>query len=323
MENGILHFAGNIISPLKTHLGFSQKWNESKDKNIVQEVRIVPKGSCFVVEVIYNLSRTYKEGDLSCLFDSSRHIGIDLGINNLLSIVSNQPDLKPVLVNGKHLKSLNAWFNRRAASLRSTNNWKHLNAIGFKRHRQMRDALHKASNFVRAYCLDNDIGLVVIGHNKGWKQNVNLGKVNNQKFVSIPHSVLISQIQYKFEAAGIKVVMREEAYTSKASLLHNDAIPSYPIKEDKPSFSGKRVARGLYKSPLGLINADVNAAGNILRKETGDAFGPTRRGVVFSPVVVTLGKNPKPITRKDGLKSDLLTQKSIPELKPIPILELV
>jgi len=146
----------------------------------------------------------------------------------------------------------------------------------------------------------------VIGHNQGWKQEVNLGKVNNQKFVSIPHSILIEQIKYKCEAAGIEVVIREEAYTSKASALDNDPMPKAPNQGQENSFSGRRVKRGLYKSKSGLINADVNAAMNILRKETGDVFGPASRGVVFSPTVITLGTAPRKTVRKNPFNSQLL-----------------
>jgi len=306
VEDGKIIFADHVIAPLQTHFEFSQGWNSKQSETIAQEVRIVPKGSCFVIEVVYNLSSLEGVKTDPVLLDRSRSIGIDLGINNLLAIVSNQPDLKPVLVNGKHIKSVNAWYNKRASQLRSTGQWRHLQQCGFKRHRQIKDALHRASNYVTQYCFANDVGLVVLGHNQGWKQEVNLGKVNNQKFVSIPHSVLIEQIKYKCESAGIEVVIREESYTSKASALDNDPMPKAPNRGQENSFSGRRVKRGLYKSKSGLINADVNAAMNILRKETGDAFGPASRGVVFSPTMITLGTAPRKTVRKNSLSSQLL-----------------
>lgn len=306
VDNGKIIFADNVIAPLQTHFEFSQGWNAKQSENIAQEVRVVPKGSCFVIEVVYNLSRMEKVKTDPVLLDHSRKIGIDLGINNLLAIVSNQPDLKPVLVNGKHIKSINAWYNKRAAQLRSSGQWRHLQQCGFKRHRRIKDALHRASNYVRQYCQTNDVGMVVIGHNPGWKQEVNLGKVNNQKFVSIPHSVLIAQIKYKCEADGIEVIVREESYTSKACALGNDSMPKTYAPGQENSFSGRRVKRGLYRSRFGVVNADVNAAMNILRKETGDVFGPASRGVVFSPTVITLGSAQSNAVRRNPVGGLLL-----------------
>jgi IS605 OrfB family transposase len=142
---------------------------------------------------------------------------------------------------------------------------------------------------VANYCVSNNIGTLVIGLNKRWKDGANMGKVNNQKFVSIPHSILIEQIKYKCYVLGVKVIVREESYTSKASALDGDFIPTHGDKVI-PNFSGRRVKRGLYKSPQGLLNADVNAALNMLRKETGEALNALAcRGCVFQPVLVTLG----------------------------------
>ena len=338
VDAGTLVFADSVIAPIKTRFKFSQNWNEKKGQNVAQEIRVVPKGACFVLEMVYDSALLCTDGQFSTLFDQQKHLGIDLGINNLMAVVSNQQELKPVLINGKPLKSVNAWYNRRAAKLASTGNWKHLKAVAFKRQCRIVDALHRASHFVRSYCQTHDIGLVVIGHNQGWKQDVNLGRVNNQKFVYIPHSVLINQIKYKCEAAGIAVVVNEESYTSKASALDNDSMPTKHAKpkpgenvessekktvEEKPKFSGKRVKRGLYKTQWGAINADVNAAANILRKVTGDAFGPACRGAVFSPVTITLGSHPRTATRRGLGKQNCVLPNQVLEAKPIPIPELV
>ena len=122
------------------------------------------------------------------------------------------------------------------------------------------------------YCLAHDLGRIVIGHNKDWKQEANLGKRNNQTFVNIPHSVLIEQIRYKAESLGIEVVVREESYSSKASALDFDEIPTCGDKKTV-HFSGKRIHRGLYRCGTGrLINADIQAAMNIGRKELGNEW---------------------------------------------------
>lgn len=135
-------------------------------------------------------------------------------------------------------------------------------------------------------CLENDIGQIIIGKNIDWKQSVNIGKRNNQQFVSIPHNKLIEQIRYKAQAMGIEIRETEEAYTSKADALALDVLPTYK-KGVKHTFSGTRKKRGLYQSSIGkLLNADVNGAMNILRKVIGDDFvkGLADRGCVFQPM---------------------------------------
>src|SRR5262249_49338266 len=101
-----------------------------------------------------------------------------------------------------------------------------------------------------------------------WKQEVDMGTRNNQTFVQLPHSWFIQMLQYKAQLVGITVVVREESYTSKASFLDLDDIPTYdPKRAGKPKFSGKREKRGLYRAKDGRrINADINASYNILRK---------------------------------------------------------
>ena len=134
-----------------------------------------------------------------------------------------------------------------------------------------------------------------------WKQAINIGKVNNQKFVQIPHAILINQIEYKLRALGVTITIREESYTSKASALDNDDIPTYKKDQDSitPLFTGKRIKRGLYKSSKGLINADIYGALNILRKETGeDVSHLACRGLVFCPTVICFSKTKTTVKRE-------------------------
>jgi putative transposase len=164
--------------------------------------------------------------------------------------------------------------------------------IGLNRYLKLQDYMHKASNQVIQYCLKNDIGKIVIGKNKDWKQNINIGKVNNQKFVNIPFESLISKIEYKAKNHNIEVILQEESYTSKSDALALDNLPKYNKKDNKKhSFLGKRVKRGLYQSSIGkLINADINGAINILRKAIGDGFvqNLVNKGYVFNPEVIAL-----------------------------------
>ena len=297
---GTLFFASNILPPIKTNFSFSQNWNAKVKDTIALEVRIVPKGTCYVIEVIYDEAKAAKEGSFCLLLDKSRKAGIDLGVNNIIAIASDQ-QVRPVLVNGKALKSINASYNKRVANLRSRGKYSHIRAVTNKRHRRIKDLIHRSSSAVIKYCLENNIGSVVIGHNKNWKQDINIGKVNNQKFVSIPHSILISQIQYKCYKAGIKTMIQEESYSSKASALDNDFIPEYGnIPGDVALlFSGRRAKRGLYKSKSGLLNADINGALNILRKATGEALPLACKGFVSNPIVTDLIKNSATIRREN------------------------
>lgn len=165
--NGVLYFADNLLPPIRTQFSFSQSWNALVGNDILKEIRIVPKGSCFILEVIFDSSMIFVEGALCPLLDKSRQAGIDLGIDNLIAIATNQHDITPALVKGTALKSINAFYNKRVAQLRAQGKFGHINSITLKRHRRIKDALHKASSFVVDFCVKNDIGTLVIGHNTG------------------------------------------------------------------------------------------------------------------------------------------------------------
>ena len=136
----------------------------------------------------------------------------------------------------------------------------------------MEDAMHKLAKKIVLWCADKNVSKIIIGKNKGWKQEVNIGKTNNQNFVQIPHTLLINYIKTLAEKMGMQMVEVDESYTSKASFVDMDKIPVY--KKDANTiyiFSGTRIKRGLYKDSLGrVINADLNAAGNIMRKVIPD-----------------------------------------------------
>ncbi|MBD2388341.1 IS200/IS605 family accessory protein TnpB-related protein, partial [Cylindrospermum sp. FACHB-282] len=145
--------------------------------------------------------------------------------------------------------------------------------------------LHTASKRVIDWCVQHQIGILVIGHNVTWKQEINLGRKNNQQFVNIPHYRLIEMLTYKAQLKGIKVIITEESYTSQASALDGDDLPKYGDK--KPVFQGKRIARGLYKTgDSRLLNADINGSFNIIRKVIPDVFDQGIKGLPFNPVVV-------------------------------------
>ena len=203
--------------------------------------------------------------------DKSRVTGIDLGLRNLVTIANNIGEA-PIVVKGGVVKSINQFFNKEKARLQriyakqGIKKSKRMKKLSVKRERKLKDFLHKVSKFVAEWCASHNIGRLVIGYNKEWKQEANLGKRNNQNFVQIPFRTLIQQIKYKAEERGIEVILVEEDHTSKCSFLDNEPI------EHRDEYAGRRI-RGLFKTERGtIINADVNAAYNIIRKAIPEAF---------------------------------------------------
>ena len=147
------------------------------------------------------------------------------------------------------------------------------------------DKIHKISRFIVNHCIENNIGTVVIGLNKGWKKGINLGKKTNQKFVEIPFSILVDKIVYKSKLIGIDVITHEESYTSKIDHLALESLK----KQD--TYLGKRKRRGLFQSSVGkLLNADINGAIGIGRKVFGDSFVERiiGSGLAFNPIRVNI-----------------------------------
>ncbi len=274
-----------IIKPSK--LPISVK-TQQKD---IDQVRIVPRKGFYVVEVVYG-----KE-PVQANVNPILYAGIDLGITNLATVASNAPGFQPVIVNGRPVKSINQFYNKRRAELQKklghTGSTKRMERMTNKRNRRIDHYLHAASKKIIDLLVQAEIGILVVGKNDGWKQEVEMGKRNNQQFVQIPHARFIQMLTYKAELVGIAVLVTEESYTSKASFLDRDPLPvRKPNDEEKHTFSGKRIKRGLYRASDGrLINADMNGASNILRKVAPNAFGS--EGVeesVVPPVRITLTK---------------------------------
>jgi putative transposase len=180
--------------------------------------------------------------------------------------------IKPILINGRIIKSINQYYNKKVASLKEKLpkgifTSKKIQFLSRKRKNKINDYFHKASAYILHYLINNDVSKIVIGHNTSWKQNIKLGRRNNQNFVYIPYNSLIEMLKYKCELNGIEVVIREEAYTSKCSFLDIEDIG----KQEK--YQGTRTKRGLFISANGKeINADINGALNILRKEIKNQF---------------------------------------------------
>lgn len=250
----------------------------------VQQVRIIPRRGFYMVEVIYE--REPKPAAVN----PALHAGVDIGLNNLATITSDKPGFVPRLVNGRPVKSINQFYNKRRAELQSQLGEAHtsnrLERITTKRTRRIDHYLHTASRQVIALLVNEGIGTLVIGKNPLWKQEISIGRRNNQNFVAVPHARFIEMLTYKAQLVGIQVIVTEESYTSKASFLDADPLPVYGSAEAASAvFSGKRVKRGLYRAADGTpLNADVNGAYNIIRKVAPEAFAQGSRGCVVHPV---------------------------------------
>lgn len=259
-----------------------------QDKKIHQ-IHIVPKHNGRFFEIVYMFDDKEPE---QVKLNNSKFLGIDLGVNNLASCVTNEG--KSFIVDGKKLKSINQWYNKELARLSSIKDKQKIKGftnqqylITRKRNNRVQNYLYCAAKKIIQYCLDNHIGNIVVGYNDGFQEDPNLGKVNNQNFVMIPLGKLKSRLEYLCKQYGIHFVLQEESYTSKASFFDNDEMPKWnPQNPKQGNFSGRRVYRGLYKTSTGYtFNADVNGALNILRKsKLTDLSVLQRRGAVNTPL---------------------------------------
>lgn len=267
IKRGIIHLSGTDFK-IKTKI----------DRSSINQVRIVPKNSYYKVEVIYEID------EIEELEDNDRYAAIDLGVNNLATVSFN--DSKPFIINGKPLKSINQFYNKRKAELQSklkgnrkTSN--RIESITRKRNNKVKNYLHKASRYIVNHLVSTNVNTLIIGKNDNWKQEANISKKNNQNFVLIPHSQFINMLSYKCKLVGIAVIMTEESYTSKCSFIDNEEMKHNEV------YKGKRVKRGLFRTNKGkFINADLNGSLNIMRKVIGEFHYPIE--VCSTPVVKTM-----------------------------------
>lgn len=281
-----LHNGKNIRIPFPKRL----------EGKTIKEVRILPVNHGQYYKIQYVYVQEEEPQDL----DTSKALGIDLGVDNLATCVPSVGT--PFIIDGRKLKSINRYWNKQKAYYQAIadrqgikgGKTKRICSLTAKRNNQVKDTIRKASRYIVNYCISHDIGILVVGYNEGFKRNSNLGKKNNQNFVQLPLGNLRQGLQYLCERYGIQYIEQEESYTSKSSYLDNDVLPVY--KAEQPyagAFSGKRIYRGLYKSANGTtINADVNGAANILRKAkvNGYPFGLPDSGCLAHPLRISFSQ---------------------------------
>ncbi len=245
------------------------------------------------------VSISYESEELNSDLNKDEFMSIDLGMNNLCSCVSSEDCF---IINGKPLKSINQFYNKKVSKLKSERpvksdkqdfnyNKKKIDCLSFKRSKKIDDFLHKASKHIVSFCVSHKIGTLVVGRNKGWKDSIRLGKKTNQNFVTIPFYKLLKMLEYKCRKVGINLALQEESYTSKCDSLAFEKIGFH----DDDKYKGERIKRGLFKSSIGkIINADINGALNILRKylKEVDEFSVIQkiidRGLILRPYIINV-----------------------------------
>lgn len=296
MNEDRLRYINKNFLTFPDHLGIKPIETRLNDGTDLREVRIIPliKRCHYKIEIVYKKVidkiriGKYKDKFISINelnLDPNRIIGIDTGQENVITIANNI-GLSPIIIKGGILLSINQWFDKIGSRLYQTyyrqQSFKgqeskgkkivmgsKMKILSFNRTNKILDILHKISRYIINYCINNRIGTIVWGRNPGWKQNINIGKRNNQKFTKIPHYLLFKILKYKTEEIGIKVIDIEESHTSKCSFLDLENIGH----KEKGQYLGKRIKRGLFRSLKGIVlNADVNAAYNMIRKVFLDAF---------------------------------------------------
>jgi putative transposase len=284
MKDGYIYFSWTPLKPLNNHF----KSIYPNDRIFAARFKI--RNHDYILEVIHELEIPEIEAK------GNRIAAIDIGVDNLATVVSNC-GIPPFAINGKPLKSINHYYNKNLASLKSDlkiktgkNHSNRINSLTAKRNRKVDDYMHKASKIIVDWCMQNQIDTLVLGHNEGWKQECKLGNEHNKKdtkranqnFVCIPFNSLIEKLAYKCENVGITFIEREEAYTSGTSFL--DSEPPTKKFFDK----SRRIHRGMFVANDGTeINADVNAAYQILRKAFPDKEIVCDRETGLHPVIIT------------------------------------
>ena len=270
-EKGEIHF-----SVLKLQ---GYHWKSRCIGRLIQ-VRFVPRGNNYVMEAVYEVEIEDKVNG-----EMNRVIAIDLGVDNFAT-VTNNIGLNPFIINGKPLKSINQFYNKRLAKEKSElmkrNGlyWSNkLDSINFKRHKRVKDYIHKSSAYIVKWCVKNNIDTIIVGKNKKWKQN----KDNMQNFVFIPYDIFIEQLEYKCENVGIRFIKVEESYTSGTSFLDNEEPCRDNYNKDR------RIYRGLFESNNGLlINADVNGSYQIMEKVIPNAIDRYGIEAILTPMIINI-----------------------------------
>lgn len=289
IKDGILHIGlSKSMQKSESIKGIKLPFPKHINSDSVKEIRIHPKCKAryFTLEIVY------QDNEESLNLNSDSILSIDIGLNNLATCFDVK-NSKSFIINGKPIKSINYYYNKQRAKLQSIKDLQKIKGetrqlflLARKRNNRIKDYIRKTAKTIIEYCITNNIGKVVVGHNKGWKSEINIGKKNNQNFVQIPFGYLMSCLESKCSNNEMEYKEVIESHTSKCSYLDNEQIKHHD------NYKGKRIKRGLFKTSSGLIiNADVNGACNIARKVSGDYSEMDNdhiKGVLANPLRLTI-----------------------------------
>lgn len=254
----------------------------SSETKIIQ-CRFIPQGSNYMMEIVYQI-------EVPETFDKSKNIvSIDLGVDNFVTMTNNI-GLKPIVIKGGVIKSINQYYNKNLAKIKSELKLKNdkfsshkLERLTCKRSQKIKYEMHLISKRIVEYCMKNNIDTLVCGLNKEWKQNSQMSHKVNQKFIYIPFGNFVNMLSYKCENVGIKFILTEESYTSGTSFLDNEE----PCKENYDK--SRRKHRGLFVSNTGkIINADVNGSYQIMKKVFPNVFANGIEGADCHPLTMKI-----------------------------------
>lgn len=295
-ENKSIHYNDILNIPFKEKL--------MKNVNVCQ-IKVFKKRDDFYISIVYDIpTPATDETGVSKL---ERMASIDLGMVNLCAIATNIENLQPLIINGNSITGINAKYSEIISKTISNTKKNHdkntskcIRNLWKKREEKLSHVFHNISAFIISYCIKHKIDRLIIGYNINWKKQItNMSKESKKKFMSIPYRILLTQLFYKAEQAGIIVVENEESYTSKCDALALENFDICKYNCDNKINVEKRVKRGLYKSTTGyLINADINGAINIMRKhvyklnqniEQLDSYISNNPKQFLNPIKITIG----------------------------------
>ena len=267
-EKGAVHLSNRLVN--------DYEWKCRCLGRLIQ-VRFIPRGSCYVMEIVYEI-------EVPDINRESKNIAaIDLGVDNLITMTNNI-GLKPIIINGKGIKSINQYYNKRLAKeksslkIRNGKDWsRKLNTITFKRFQRIKNYMHNTSCYIVNWCIENNIDTLIVGKNDEWKQE----KKRMQNFIFIPYEMLLRQLKYKCENARIEYIETNESYTSGTSFLDDEE----PVKQNYDK--SRRIQRGLFRSNSGLlVNSDINGSFQIMKKVFPNAISRYGIEAVLTPIVI-------------------------------------
>jgi len=282
-DNNKIHITDGFIRfSVKAFRGLNNQFaTKIPQEAKLMQCRFIPKATHYVMEIVYQI-------EVPDIAHEPKNIAsIDLGIDNFATITNNI-GLKPIAIKGNVIKSMNQYFNKKKAIIQSElmlvnkkHNSRRLIKLTTKRNNKVKTWMHKVSKYVIDYCVENNIDTLICGYNAGWKQESEMSKKVNQKFVSIPFEMFVQQLAYKCENVGIRFIQTEESYTSGTSFIDGEK----PVKSNYDK--SRRIYRGMFKSNHGvLINSDVNGSYQIMKKVFPNVFTNGIEGVGWHPVSI-------------------------------------